>query len=147
MKKILAVLLILMILTPTAYADNLAETVEQYNDASEFTGVPKVTQLPIVDGTYLCLETGILLMFIKSETSDDIHLLSCVTLGRPDGESFLRTVCTFIKMVDPLDTIMNYGRVLQSFIIAKNTGAVMVTTSNDCTGQITYKPEQLFILQ
>ena len=142
MKKLIAVLLILMLIAPAAGADNLAETIEQYNSAAEFTGVPQVTSLP-VDGTYLCLETGMLLMFIKSETSDDIDLVSCMTFGKPDGEAFLLTACTLLHMYTPSNDVTNFGRLLQSFMIAKNNNvSAGVVTSNDLLGRITYNKDQ-----
>lgn len=143
MKKIIAILLILMLVAPAAYADNLAETVEWYNEVAEMTGVPKITSMPGADGSYFCMETGILLMFLKSETSDDIDLVSCTTFGRPDGESFLLTVCTIIHMYSTLDDVTNFGRILKSFMIAKNNNSsAIVRTVNDKLGQITYKPDQ-----
>ena len=141
MKRFLSVLLILTLLYSVACADNLAETIELYNENTNFTGVPKINTLP-TDGTYLCLETGMLLMFIKSETSDDISLVGCYTFGRPDGEAFLCTVCNILNMYDPNNTILNYGRLLHSFMVARNTGAVIIRTSNNLVCNITYTKDQ-----
>jgi hypothetical protein len=141
MKRLLSVFLILMMLIPAACADNLAEIVELYNEKTEFTGVPKITQLP-VDGHYFCMETGIVLFFDKSDTSDDIGLVSCSTFGKPDGEAFLCTVCNILNMFDPTDSIMNYGRALNAFIAARNVGAMSVITSNKHFGSIKYTPAQ-----
>lgn len=142
MKRLISVLLILMMLIPAACADNMEETIESYNHNAEFTGVPKVTQM-LTDGTFLCMETGILLMFIKSETSDDIDLISCVTYGRPDPEGFLLTACTLMNMADSINSVHNYGILMNHYIAAKNTnGSMIIRTGNGRTGKITYKPEQ-----
>lgn len=141
MKKLIAVLLILASLTSVACAANLEETIENYNYYAEATRVPKITQIP-TDGTYVCFETGMLLMFLKSETSDDIDLISCTTFGQPYGEGFLLTVCTLLDMADSSNSMTNYGRMLKFFMIAKNSGSAILRTDNGCTGQITYKPEQ-----
>ena len=141
MKKLVALLVILALLGSVACAEKLDEIVERYNYETGFTGVPKITQLP-VDGHYFCMETGIVLIFVKSETSDDIDLVSCSTFGKPDGEAFLCTVCTILNTFDPNDSIMNYGRAMNAFLSARNVGEMSVITSKRQYGTIKYTPSQ-----
>ena len=141
MKKLISVLLILALMFSVAHAAKLDEIVEEYNYEAEIMQLPQITTMPI-DGTFFCIETGILIMFIKSETSDDIDLISCCTFGKPNCEGFLMTVCAILNMVDKSETVLNYGRMMNSFILAKRNGSVLVRTYNDHAGQITCKPDQ-----
>lgn len=141
MKKAVAVVMILAMLCSVAFAMNESEMIEAYNNAAEFTGVPKIT-VSKIEGSFFFMETGIIVYFIKSKTSDDIDLVSCITFGQPYGEGFLLTVATILEMLSKTDSIMDFGRLMYFFIMAKKYGEANIRTSNNLLGRISYKPEQ-----
>ena len=60
MKKLIAVLLLLMMILPSAHADVELEFVFSYNLMAESFGLPKLPE-PYGESVYYCEETGILL--------------------------------------------------------------------------------------
>ena len=118
MKKLIAVLLLFVLILPSARADIELEFVFSYNLMAESFGVPKLPE-PYGGSVYYCEETGILMSVSASAVNgEEQHpIIAVAATDKTKMPDFVMTaVCVLYTLEPKGDTVNLYGNMMKSFI-------------------------------
>lgn len=114
MKRILAVLLIVLLIAPSARADDPKGL---YNSLAGLYGVPELKD-EIEPNYYNCEETGILVGFSQNENGKPIGVF--MTSQSTTTDDFIMTaVCLFLTIHPLADAVELYGNLLRLYVRCK----------------------------
>lgn len=136
MKKLIAVLLFLMLILPSAHADVELEFVFSYNLMAESFGLPKLPE-PYGESVYYCEETGILLSVSASASNgkEQHPIIAVAATDETKLPDFVMTAVCVLYTLEPKGDATNlYGNMMKSFIEFNRLNGMMPVKAETKSG-------------